>query len=298
MARSRTKPIGRRISAKPPVEQKMVKSAGRVLEILEYFDDIQRQSTVMEIAESLGYPQSSTSALLRSLVALGYLNFDPHRRTYVTAGRVALLGSWVNSQFFAEGAIISLMRELNDLTGDTIVLATRNGLHVQYIHVIQATSPSRLHMTLGTVRPLAASGAGYAILSTMSDMDVTRLVMRINAEADARQPLVKNRELLDKLAVVRQKGYAFTFDMATRGGGIIAAPLPNVSGQPLMIIGIGGISEVMRAREQELASILKQQIAIHLDRTRSNVVPFREAPAKALGEVRPGWADFFAAQLI
>lgn len=249
-----------RISAKFPIESKLVKSAGRVLEILEYFDDLQRQSTVMEVADTLGYPQSSTSALLRSLVTMGYLNYDAQSRTYITSSRVALLGSWVNSPFFAEGAIISMMKELNEQTHDTVVLGMRNGLHVQYIHVIQATSPARLHMTLGTVRPLAASGSGYAVLATMTDAEITRIVMRVNAEAAEGEPLIKVRELLDKIAVVREKGYAFTCDMVTRGGGMIAAPLPRTAGQPQMIVGIGGISEVMRHREDFLAQALRTQI--------------------------------------
>src|SRR3546814_16050692 len=85
VARRRPNPLRERIIAKAPIEQKTVKSAGRVLEILEYFDDLQRQSTVMEIADALGYPQSSTSALLRSLVGMGYLNYDAHARTYITS---------------------------------------------------------------------------------------------------------------------------------------------------------------------------------------------------------------------
>ncbi|EQA96618.1 DNA-binding IclR family transcriptional regulator [Sphingobium wenxiniae] len=276
MARRRVNPLRERITAKAPLENKMVKSAGRVLEILEYFDDLQRHSTVMEIADSLGYPQSSTSALLRSLVGMGYLNYDPHARTYITSSRVALLGNWVNSQFFAEGTIISMMKELNEKTGDTVVLAMRNGLHVQYIHVIQATSPARLHMTLGTVRPLAASGAGYAVLSTMTDAEVTRLVMRINAETEEGQPLVKIRELLDQLTAIRKKGYAFTCDMVTRGGGIIAAPLPRMGGQPLMVIGVGGVSEVMRAREEEISTALIEQIESRFGRQMRNVVSMRD----------------------
>ncbi|PKP95045.1 MAG: transcriptional regulator kdgR [Alphaproteobacteria bacterium HGW-Alphaproteobacteria-16] len=278
MARRRSAPSRDRISARAPIENKTVKSAGRVLEILEYFDDLQRQSTVMEIADALGYPQSSTSALLRSLVSLGYLNYDPMARTYITSSRVALLGSWVNSQFFAEGAIISMMKELNEQTGDTVVLAVRNGLHVQYIHVIQATSPARLHMTLGTVRPIAASGAGYALLSTMTDMEITRLVMRINAEAEDGESLVKIRELLEEVAVIRRKGYAFTCDMVTRGGGIIAAPLPRISGQQRMVVGIGGISEVMRGREEEVSKALMEQIDARFGRGSRNVVqmPNRE----------------------
>jgi len=249
-----------RISAKIPVENNLVKSAGRVLEILEYFDDLQRHSSVMEIADALGYPQSSTSALLRSLVTMGYLNYDAQKRTYITSSRVALLGSWVNSPFFAEGTVISMMKELNEETHDTVVLAVRNGQHIQYIHVIQATSPARLHVTLGTVRPLAASSAGYAMLSTMTDAEITRVVMRANAEADEGEPLIKTRALLDEIASVRQKRYAFTCDMVTRGGGMIAAPLPRMAGQPQMVVGIGGISEVLRQREGTLATALRTQI--------------------------------------
>jgi len=280
MRRRKAESTRGRIAAKIPTETKLVKSAGRVLEILEFFDDLQRPATVMEVAGGLGYPQSSTSALLRSLVATGYLTYEPQQRTYITSSRVALLGAWLNAPFFAEGTLISLMKELNELTGDTVVLATRNGLYVQYIHVIQATSPARLHMTLGTVRPLAASGAGYAVLSTMSDAEVTRIVMRINAEATGSQPLIRTRELLEELQQVRERGYAFTFDMVTRGGGIMAVPLPRISGQPQMVIGLGGISEVMRQREGELAGILLERVA-----SRLGAIP--RGPASG----RPGGSD-------
>lgn len=265
MGRRRPESERHRIMARPQMGERTVKSAGRVLEILEFFDDIQRRSTVMEVADALGYPQSSTSALLRSLVSLGYLNYDRLARTYVTSSRVALLGSWVNSPFFAEGKIIGLMKEANERTGDTIVLATRYGLQVQYIHVIQATSPARLHMTLGTVRSLVNSGAGYAMLSTLSDSEVQRIVIRINAEAGEGEPHVNLRELLETLAQVRKRGYAFTCDRVTRGGGIIAAPLPQIGDQPRMVIGIGGISEVMRGRQEELAATLLELIDTHFD---------------------------------
>src|SRR5690606_41118792 len=60
----------------------VVKSAGRALQILEYFDAVQREASVSEISRALHCPQSSTSVLLRSLVHLGYLQNDRYRRTY------------------------------------------------------------------------------------------------------------------------------------------------------------------------------------------------------------------------
>jgi DNA-binding IclR family transcriptional regulator len=261
---NRTAPQRPRIREPLPLEQKTVKSAGRVLEILEYFDDVQQPATVMEVADTLGYPQSSTSALLRSLVALGYLDYDRFKRTYVTSHRVALLGSWVNSDFISEGSVISLMKELSELTGDTIILAMRNGFYVQYIHVIQATSAARLHVTLGTTRPLAASGTGYAMLSTMTDHEIKRIVMRVNADAEDGKPHVKLAEVMSHVEHARAEGYSFTCDMVTRGGGMIAAPLPGPQGSPALVIGIGGISEVMRARQAELAGTLTGCIGARL----------------------------------
>jgi len=250
---------GRSIS-RPIDSGSTVKSAARVMQILELFDDVRRPAAVMEIADALGYPQSSTSALLRSLVYLGYLEYDATSRTYFTSMRVALLGSWISPHFVAEGAIIRMMRELSQKTGDTIVLATRNGLFAQYVHVIQATSPARLHMTLGTVRPLAYSGAGYAMLSQLPISDATRIITRYNAELDGSQNPVSVREVLNILETTRKRGYAMTTGIQTAGGGIIAAPISQGPDKPLMAVGIGGIAEILQARETELSAILLDAI--------------------------------------
>jgi DNA-binding IclR family transcriptional regulator len=279
---NRSVPQRPRIREPLPVAQKTVKSAGRVLEIFEYFDDVQQPATVMEVADTLGYPQSSTSALLRSLVTLGYLDYDRYKRTYVTSHRVALLGSWVNSDFVSEGSVISLMKELSELTGDTIILAMRNGLYVQYIHVVQATSAARLHVTLGTTRPLAASGTGYAMLSTMTDHEIKRIVMRVNADAADGKPLVKLSDLMEHVVHTREKGYTFSCDIVTRGGGMLAAALPGPLNSPALVIGIGGISEVMRARETELAGMLTNCIAARFGKRQPVSSAIEEAPGDPL----------------
>jgi len=58
-----------------------VKSAVRVLEVLKYFDSIQREASVTEVARALGYPVSSTSVLLPRVVGLALgdrgLYFNP-----------------------------------------------------------------------------------------------------------------------------------------------------------------------------------------------------------------------------
>lgn len=252
------------IGARPELPDGVVKSAGRVLQILEYFDEIQRPANVVEIAEMLKLPQSSTSALLRSLVAMGYLYFDRLARTYVPGCRVALLGNWVNSPLFMGGVVLRCMEELREKTGDAVMLAIRTGVWSQYIHVLQATSLARLQLTRGALRPVAASGTGYALLGTLPDEEVRKIAHRINAEArTGKTSPVNAEELLQTLADVRRLGYALTADLVTLGGAVLAMPLPVTDGGQALVVGLGGISEVLKKRRLELVGILRETVAHH-----------------------------------
>ncbi|MDB5860158.1 MAG: IclR family transcriptional regulator [Ramlibacter sp.] len=252
------------VGTRPDLPEGVVKSAGRVLQILEYFDEIQRPANVVEISEMLKLPQSSTSALLRSLVAMGYLYFDRLARTYLPSCRVALLGNWVNSPMFMGGVALRCMEELQQKTGDAVVLAIRNGVWAQYIHVLQATSMARLQVTRGALRPLGASGTGYALLSTLPDAEVRKVAHRINAEArTGAATAVSTEELLQVIAEARRAGYAFTTDLVTPGGAVLAMPLPVTDSGQALVVGIGGISEVQKRRRAELVAVMRETIAAH-----------------------------------
>jgi len=77
------------------VSENVVKSAARVLEVFEYFAGRKTPATVGEVCSALGYPQSSTSVLLKSLLTLGYLSYDQSSRRYAPSVKVASLSEWI-----------------------------------------------------------------------------------------------------------------------------------------------------------------------------------------------------------
>src|SRR5271166_1357806 len=99
------------------LDVKTIKSAERVLQVLEFFDGTHTKATVMEISRQLGYPQSSTSELLRCLVKMGYLNYDRYRRTYEPTARVPLLGAWVQPGLFRHGHLHPMLDEVSRRCG-------------------------------------------------------------------------------------------------------------------------------------------------------------------------------------
>ncbi len=150
----------------------LVKSAGRVLQILEMFDEIQREARVSEIAERLKVPQSSTSVLLKSLVRLGYLDYDPASRSFLPSPRVALLGAWLDKGPVRDGSLVRMLEHLSERTGGTVILAARNAIFSQYVHVLQARTAMRFHVPPGTRRLVVWSATGTALLADSPEAEI------------------------------------------------------------------------------------------------------------------------------
>ena len=241
----------------------VVKSAGRVLRILELFDILRREAPVSEVSDLLDLPQSSTSVLLRSMVVMGYLQFNPQTRAFSPTTRVALLGNWVNGSMISDGLLMKLIQRVNARTKQAVVVAVRNRIWSEYIHVIQSTNSIRLFVVKGSRRPLIRSGTGLMLLADIPDPDIRRIAVRTNAEAGTTEPQNCILTLMDEVAVVRQQGWACTLDTITKGGGMIAMRLPQLNDEEHLVIGMAGITDDLRENRDNYLAILHEEIVAY-----------------------------------
>ncbi len=220
-----------------PAPSAAVKSARRVMEVLQHFDYVQRPQTLTDIATSLGYPPSSTLALLKSLQAMDFLSYDLEKRAYSPTMQVAMLGAWVQGRVFRDGVLVRLMEEIQDATGETVILGMQNDLHVQYIHVVQARHLLRYHLHPGTLRPIHRTAAGRMLLAHQPREAVTRLVRHLNKRAGLS---VDAEQLLGELAAIRAAGYAWSANQVTEGAGTIAVLAPKIADGRATVLGVAG----------------------------------------------------------
>lgn len=240
-----------------------VKSAIRVLQILEYFDKVRRTAGVTEIARALGFPASSTSGLLQSLTELGYLVQD-EQRTYRPTPRVTLLGAWIDPVLAPGGPVISMMNELSSITGEAIILAIPSGLMVRYIHVVPATRPMRLHVGPGDLRPMLLSGLGRLFASNMDDEQLRLLVFRHNAvqaDEDMRLSLGTVRRDIEN---IRAAGHSVSIDRISKGAGLVCVALPAHAEAGPMAVAVAGLSSSIRASAGAIAQLMKESTRRHL----------------------------------
>lgn len=240
-------------------DAKRVKSAERVLRVLEFFSAGVGEATVMDIARAYDMPQSSTSELLKCLTSMGYLAHDPYRRTYKPTARVALLGAGVCTPLFRGGPVFDLLRDLSAATGEFVVIGMPVGLTVRYVHVLPSTHLVTTVVPECCTTPLHTA-MGQALLSTLSDDAVRKFAHRLNAQA-AERWRIPPAQVLETLIAVRKKGYAVTSDTVWRDGGMVCMPIPDQGDGQLLGVGIGADASTIRARADEYAQLIQEAIA-------------------------------------
>lgn len=239
------------------MQSSQVKSAMRALEILEFFKRIRQPRAMSEIAAALRYPQSSTTVLLKTLVSMGYLNFDRRERLYFPTVKVTSLGDWVPRALFGSGKVIEAMRDVHAATGETVSINTKNDIYLQYVQIMQSVHALRFHVNEGELRPLTRSSVGWLLMSTMNDDMIDNIIRRANIATPDIADRVKLPDMMEKIRKIRAQGYASAENIPFVGGGTICVLLPvSIQGQPVTL-GLGGAVERIRQNHDRYLAILQ-----------------------------------------
>ena len=247
-----------------------IKSAARTLEILELFHERRAPLRLTYIFERLSYPQSSTTTLLKSMVVLGYLNYDRPSRTYFPTPRVAALGDWINHHIYGAGDLIGLMQGVQELTDETVVVSSQNDIFIQHIRVLQPGHPHKIPPTEGAMRVLTHSAAGLVLMSGMSPKSVDKLCRHINAYEPDRSKRVEIHDLMEQLQWVRREGYSLLAAFPIPEAAAIAMPLPRAPHGIPLTLGVGGLNSRIARRKSEILAIMRSAIAAYEVKTRSS----------------------------
>jgi DNA-binding IclR family transcriptional regulator len=212
--------------------------------------------------ERLGYPQSSTTGLLKSLVALGYLNYHRASRTYFPTTRVAAVGDWINHFIYGSGQLVAMMELIHAQTEETVALVSQNDLFIQYLRVIVPGHAHSFPPPEGTMRVLTQSSAGLVLLSRMADRGVARLVRHIDIHEQGRGR-VDLPQLIEQLHWIREHGYCFLAGIPVAEAATISLPLPDAPHGIPLAIGVGGSSPRIARNRSRIVAVMREAIAAY-----------------------------------
>ncbi len=253
----------RDINAEPgfrrPAASGDVKSALRVIQLLNLLGQWGSPRTHVQIAEELNIPKSSLTQVLKTLLRHDYLAFDAERRGYLLGPAVTELAGRSRSKRELEEAAAPVLEWLTQQTGESSALNLREGDD----HRVAATviSPHRIvaHLRLGDHAPLHATSGGQAILAHLPPAMRDEYLDRARYQRFARNSLMSAEAVRQKLDAIAAAGYATVEEEFTPGIGGIARPILSPQGQPLASLSVTVPAERMtpELRETALAAIDK-----------------------------------------
>jgi DNA-binding IclR family transcriptional regulator len=253
-----------------------VKSAVRVLDLLELLA-LGDEMSHADIADALDIPKSSLTQLLKTLVARGYIDFDPAAKGYRLGDAFARFSRRAND---VRDLVDFIGPILEDLTRETHETPALNQLNAEQAEVTAtAPSPQRLlsNMRKGDVAPLYATSGGKAILAHLPEAMREEYVRGVVFEPITPKTIRSKKELARQIAAVRKDGFAYSFEEFTPGIIGIAVPILAPNGMALGAINIAAPAMRFNTTARERAGRALQKAA---ERIRRDFVEV-QAPARA-----------------
>jgi DNA-binding IclR family transcriptional regulator len=214
----------------PRAETEAVKSAQRVLQILDLLTATEKPLTFTEIGEALTFPRSSLHNLLRTLVQSGWAELDPTSRRYTLGIRAWQAGNaYLRAVNLADRAR-PYMERIRDALDETVQLAVRDGRFNVYIAKADGSQMLALASALGRRLHAHATGVGKVLLADLADDELHELLGAEPLDRFTEHTITDLDDLATELADIRKRGYGLDNEEYTRGVRCVAVPVRDHTG--------------------------------------------------------------------
>ncbi|MGF6776214.1 IclR family transcriptional regulator [Paraburkholderia sp. GAS334] len=238
----------------------------RALAIIELLTESADGLPLSAISENLRIPRSATHRLLTSLSGHGYVRQEEERGTYVLTSKIQVLAFRHLSVSGFVDAVQPVINRLAMETGELVRLAVADNGRLTWVARAQgARSGLRYDPDMGMEARLSCSATGYAWLSCMSDEAALALVEAQGlGTPDEFGPAAPQTgaEVLERVELARQRGYAVAIQTFTDWMSAMAAPLVHpVSDKAIGVVSVAGpVFRLTEARLHEYAPLLLEAV--------------------------------------
>ncbi len=219
-------------------EPSAVKSAGRTLDLLEFFARAEVPQSFRAVSRALEIPPSSLSQLIATLCDRGYLEHVGGRGGYRAGpGLDALLVRLSAGRSIIEQAR-PLLLDLRDSLGESVGLNVLRGDETEVAAAEHAEGELTYRIRVGATAPLYVVAAGKALLAAMADPAVDAYIARTRFTAFTSATVRSGAQLWRDIKKIRTTGFAHSIAEASPGVAGVARALMR-GGQAVAALTVG-----------------------------------------------------------
>ncbi len=237
-----------------------IRSLQKGIDMLFLFTKDRTSMTVEEIARAIKMPIPSAYRFIATLKERGLLEKDPRTGRYSLGLRLFKLEEAVRRKLNLEAVAVPLLKELAQVTGETVQLTVLNEDRGICIFVEESTSPLRIAPEKGRSLPLHAGASVQVILAFLPEAAQNRFYRR-RMEKFTDRSITNPTALKKRLADIRRQGYAETSGEVYLGSVGIAAPIFNGAQRIIASVAVSGPEQRMDQKKREFTRNEVLQVA-------------------------------------
>lgn len=240
----------------------LVKSADRVLDVLETLAGRSRGLTHTELSTELDIPKSSLSKLVGNLTERGYLKFVPGPNVYEIGDGLLLL---LNRQKFNQempGRAQQVCERLTRQTQESSSFNVQEGRLATRICGANSQQPLTFMMNVGQSAPLHSVSSGKIMLAWQTPLQIEDYLANVDLEPITPKTLTDKMRLMEQLKSVRENEVAWSEEEYTVG--IVGVAVPVVNDDAKLIGALNIAFPAVRdsaAQREKMVKVLREAAA-------------------------------------
>ncbi len=210
----------------------------RALAVVELLGQYHSGLNVTELSELLRIPKNSAFRIAVTLLENGYLERLENSKRYRLTSKFITFGATAVSEANLFKNSLGVMRELRDLTRETVLLGTRIGHEGVVLDHVPGTHSFRFSIDPGVRFPLHSAAPGKAMLAYLSGKERTAILRQMPFKRFTPNTITDVKAFEAELAKVRERGYGFDLSEEMEGQYCVGAPIFDAKSHPAASIWI------------------------------------------------------------
>lgn len=228
----------------------MVKSANRVLSILETISANKSGLTHTEITAALQIPKSSLTALLFDLIDQEYLLQNKLSKRFTLGPKILILARRYSENTDIVDYGRNFVYEISKETAETVTLSIRVGFDALVTYKVDSAQPILPNVRVGVRLPLYASAAGKVMLAFFSEAEIERYLNSADLVRFTPKTIVDRKQIITDLIEIRKSGLAYNREGFREGITAIAAPVFDHQKEVVASITISALTFLLNSNKE------------------------------------------------
>lgn len=213
------------------------------LRVLELIADNAGDIGVTQLSAQLDEPVTVIFRILRTLVALGYVNQDPRSKRYSLGLRVWELSEKAMARLDIVETIQPILTRLTHMTGETSSFGSNLGKDFLYVATVNGLQPLRAYVEPGARLSLSLPTASGRAILAFSPQDVVDDILAGKLQRFTPKTVVDPVKLRGILEEIRRRGVSIVHGENQPQLSAVAAPIFDSVGRCIGALAMSGVTQ-------------------------------------------------------